>query len=140
VPWRPYLGQRHWRVRYVLANSFELAIALAAVVAGVTLLLDSHALAQTSVGRGVQGLAPVWSVLYSFGGAGMIGGLLWPSVRAEIAGICLFVPALLTDAAAVWLYAGVNGVAPMTTYLTVAAAACARAWCVMRAYRKHGRL
>jgi hypothetical protein len=118
---------RRWHAQYLLANAFEAALGVAAAVAGIVYFIDPGSLHQSSIGLGLQNLAIVWSALYFVGGVLMLGGLVWASLRMELAGICLFIPAMLTQGVVIMLFAGTRGVAAAASFIAFMAAAAVRA-------------
>lgn len=118
---------RRWHKRYVVAHAFEAALGIAAAVAGVVYFIDPASLHQTSIGHNLQGLAFAWSALYFLGGLLMVGGLFVGSLRMELAGLCLFIPAMLTQGVAIMLFAGTRGVSPAMSFVAFCVAALLRA-------------
>lgn len=123
----PGQRRRRPRTRYLVAHAFEGAVGFAAVLGGVVYFIDPHSLLEASIGRGLGGLIGVWSVLYFLGGVGILWGLVRPSLRIELVGLCLYMPAVLTNGVAVTLIAGAKGVPYAATFVAVAVAVVVRA-------------
>lgn len=127
------LGARlRWRLRYVIGHAFEAAVGLAAAVGGVTYFLNLHSLLDSSVGQSLRGLVSLWSALYVLGGFHVVWGLVTASLRAELVGLCLLLPATATEGIAILLFAGTRGAGPGVLFLMLAAATCVRGTVVWR--------
>lgn len=113
--------------RYLISNGFEAALGLAAAVAGAIYFIDPGSLHDTSTGIALQGLVIMWSALYFFGGLFMVVGLVVASLRVELVGLCLFIPALLTQGVSIMLIAGTRGVSAAATFIAFTVAALLRA-------------
>lgn len=132
---------RRLKADYLLANVFEAATGLAAAAGGVGYFFDEHSLLDASIGQGLQSLAGAWSILYFAGGVMILLGLVRGSLRVELAGLCLFLPAALTEGATIALFAGSKGSAPGALFLGLAVAAVFRGLAVWRLaveYRERG--
>lgn len=126
--------ERTFRGRNALINVIELWVALAGVITGIVFFyspaaIDKNALAQT-VGHG---LASVWNVGYFAAGLIIWFGLLKPSPRFEISGLCLLGGATSVNGIAILTVFGLRGAATSITYFTLTIAVWIRAYWVMRA-------
>ena len=118
---------RRWHLHYLTANIFEAATGLAAALGGGFYFLDEHSLLDASVGKGLQSLSTVWSILYFAGGLLMLVGLLRANLRMELVGLCFFLPAALTESVAILLIANGKGIGPGLLFGGLALAAFVRA-------------
>lgn len=124
--------RRRWALTYVLANAFEFWIALTALAAAVTFVLDPAALADSSVGQQAGAYAWMWNALYFFGSGGVLLGLLLPSPRQELAGLALLSAAALVNGVAVIVVRGATGAAASGTYFAFVLAAGMRTYLVWK--------
>jgi hypothetical protein len=137
----PFVGnkteRRHWRSSYLLANAFEVWVAVAAITSSVATFL-APAASKTSISKVGPWDGNVWSVMYFAGAVLMLWGLSKPDPRSEIAGLSLLGCATAMNALAIVAVNGTVGVPSMLTYLGIAAAALCRAWLVLRLMRVGG--
>lgn len=125
-------GPRRLHTRYLRAHSFEAALGVAAVIAGLVYVTDPEALRATSIGASTGAYAPAWSALYFFGGLGILGGLISGSLRVELAGLCLFMPAMVFEGIVILAVAGSRGISPAASFVAFTVAAALRARTVLR--------
>jgi hypothetical protein len=123
------------RLALLLITPFEAAVAFAAMFAGAVYLLDPTAVGRSALGRTAQQLLPVWEVLYVTGGVAILISLMWRSLRLEVAGLALFVSAMLIQAIAIVDFAGAQGIASAATFAAVAAACIGRCWVLIDLWR-----
>lgn len=123
------------RLSVLLLTPFEAALAFAAALAGVVGLADPSGLSNSALGQTARELLPVWEALYFTGGALILVALLMRSLRLEVAGLSLFIAAVLLQAAAILDFAGVQGVTSAATFIALAAACAGRAWVLISRWR-----
>lgn len=123
------------RLALLLLTPFEAAIAFAAALAGAVGLLDPSGLSNSALGRTARELLPVWEALYFTGGVLILRALLIRSLRLEVAGLFLFIAAVLLQAAAIFDFAGVQGITSAATFIALAAACAGRAWVLISRWR-----
>lgn len=129
--------RRSFRRNYLDGNAFEWWLGLAAIVGSTVQFLDLDALFAASIGQQVGDWAIVWNGLYFFGGVMIVCGLWVPSLRVELAGLCLFFAAVMVNASAVLSIFGTRGIAVTLAYLAFGAAAWRRGMLVLRIVRRH---
>lgn len=115
-------ASRRWHTSYLLANIFEAASGFAGALGGASYFLDQHSLLDASIGHALQHLAAAWSILYFLGGVLIVVGLLGGSLRVELAGLCLFFPAALTEGVAILTVAPGKGLGPGILFSALACA------------------
>jgi GAF domain-containing protein len=128
---------RWWRKRLIvlLLTPFEAAIAFAAALAGAVGLIDPSGLSNSALGHSAQELLPVWEALYFTAGSLILIALLMRSLRLEVAGLLLFIAAVVLQAAAILDFAGVQGVTSAATFIALALACAGRAWVLVSRWR-----
>lgn len=127
--------RRRFRPSYLLANSFEAAIAIAAFASGVLFIVEPAAVRDSAVAQVGGYLAILWGALYGYGGLFVLAGLTSPSPRLELVGLSLFGSASLIDAFALAIARGPAGARLVLVYLAFSAASCLRAFLVLRLAR-----
>lgn len=129
--------RRHLRRRAtdLLAASFELWIALAAIVTAATYVIAPELLKFSALGREVDVLGVVWSAMYAGGGLSIFYGLLRPSLRFELAGLCLLGTAAAVNAVAIYALCGPSGLGSSLTYASLLPACAMRGYLVWRLHR-----
>lgn len=119
-----------------MANAFEVATALSAIVAGVAgIAAPREVVATSSLGELLGIVALVYSCGYVAGGVLTVAGLVRLSVRLEVAGLVLLGGCIVAQAGALAFVRGMQGLPTGVFYLAWAVAAYARAWLVLRISR-----
>lgn len=126
-----------WRGRgarrsYALINSFELMTAISAAVGGLAALLQPSTTAHSSLGSLFGYLALLWAGANVVSGIMIVVGLVKPSVRIEVAGLCILAGSIGGQAVAIMAERGWIGVGIAVFYTGWASAAIIRARLVMR--------
>lgn len=129
--------RRSFRRNYLDGNAFEWWLALAAIVGSIVQFFDLDALFAASIGRQVGNWAIVWNALYLAGGLMIVVGLYGPTLRVELAGLCLFFAAVMVNASAILSIFGSQAIATTLAYLAFGTAAWRRALLVLRIVRRH---
>lgn len=124
--------RRGARRSYAWINSFELMLAVSALVGGVVNIVNPETSAHSSLGELFGYLALLWAGANVIAGAAIIVGLLRPSMRLEVAGLCLLAGSIAGQAVAITAERGWIGVAIAVFYIGWAAAAVIRARLVIR--------
>lgn len=124
--------RRSFRRNYLDGNAFEWYLSLAAVVSSLAQFLDVNALYSASVGQQVGRWALAWNALFFVGGLMIAVGLAVPTLRVELAGLCLFFSATAINGSAILVVFGTRGIATTLTYAALAAAAYKRGMLVLR--------
>jgi hypothetical protein len=101
----------------VLAHGFELFVAVAALLTALQFITDPTARMQAAVGSIGETFAWGWTILYMLGSLGVIGGLLRPDDRWELAGLMSFSAAALVNAASLFQVRGASGGYVALTFL-----------------------
>lgn len=129
------VDRRRFRSSYMRANAFELWIALAAALTGITFLVEPAALSNSVVAENTGWLGYAWGGLYAAGGIFTVAGLALPSIRIELAGLSLLGSMALIDGMALLLVRGPAGIRIAMLYLALPVAAAMRAQLVARLAR-----
>lgn len=126
--------RRHLRRRAtdLFGASFELLIALAAIVTAVSYFANPALLADAAVGDQAGPLAIAWSALYGAAGVAIFYGLIRPALRFELAGLSLLAAAALVNAVAIYVLRGPSGLGSILTYLALVPACGMRGFLVWR--------
>jgi cytochrome c oxidase assembly factor CtaG len=126
--------QRTMRGRNAMLNVFELWVALAGVITGLVFFYAPSSIDKGSLAITIgHTLAALWSVSYFTSGLIIWFGLLRPSPRLEIAGLCLLGSATSINGIAILSVFGLRGAATSITLFTLTFASWIRASFVMRA-------
>lgn len=123
----PSIGPRH---TYLLVNSFEFMLAVSAMLSGLVTALNPNA--QTSLHELFGQFAILWAVFNIVSGGMIVYGLARPSVRVEVAGLCILAGAIAGQAVAITAQRGWIGVAVAVFYIGWASAALIRARLIVR--------
>lgn len=115
-----YLGPAGFQRRaYLVANAWELVIAVAAIVAAVAFFLYPDSGTRTAVGQVLHPYDIAWNLAYGTSGFFVVFGLVRPSPRVELAGLWLLGAAVTINAVAVVALAGGRAVFPLLTYIAI---------------------
>lgn len=122
-----------YRRANVLLNLFELWVGLAGIVSGIIYLTDLPALRQASITLQVgEYLAISWLIMYTISGVLIWAGLLLPSPRLEVAGLCLLGSATAIEGLSIGAHFSISGIGTAIVYLSLTAAAWTRAGLVFK--------
>lgn len=125
-----------WRWRVAIAESFEIAVAIAGICGALAFMLDTTARGEASIGRFGLTIAWAWNTMYLVGALGTLYGLMRPSKRVEFAGLILLGCAIAMNALSVAQISGTRGYVVIATFVALVAAAAARAGLLL--YRLRG--
>lgn len=129
------VGAVRFRIQYLRAHSYEVAIAVAAIVTAMVFFIQPDAL-QDSV-LGVEGgvMAYVWAGTYFAGGVGVTSAVLFAphpgAWRLEVAGLMLLASAGVVYALVVCTARGLPGLPSTTIYLAITVGSLVRAHVVV---------
>jgi hypothetical protein len=122
--------------RYLIQNSFAFWIGIAGILGGSVYLLVPEALSKSSIGTTARfHLDYLWAIMYFIGGLLTVYGIIKISPRNELAGMCLFVSALLINGFAVVVTFGWRGIPNGIIVLSLSAACLGRAIVLWEAYK-----
>ena len=128
----PIFGRRRndHRRTYLLANVFELFVAVLAALASLTFFLDPSQLADSAVGRALPPFDYAWNVGYGLGALLVAAGLWKIDGYLEVAGLSLFTAAVLINGIAIIAVGG--SVGTIFVYVAFAASCLLRAFMVLK--------
>lgn len=125
-------ARRQLRNSYLIANAFELFVALLAIVAAISYLLDPQNLSNGTIGH-VQFPDALWFGLYGVGSILVVIGLVRISPRIEVMGLCLFCASVLIQALAIAQLRGWPSAASIAIYTGFAIASILRSYVLVKA-------
>lgn len=96
-------NRRHAVRSYLIANTFEWALAGQALLTAIVFFTHPHD-PNTAVAATGETLGYVWNILYTAGALAIVAGMLCLSPRVEASGLVLLVAALTVNVVAVALY------------------------------------
>lgn len=126
-------------VRRYLAAPFETMIAVATLATGIVLIFDPHALKDAAIGAGTQSILYLWESLYMLGAIGILAGLTSHRIRVEIAGLLIFMAAIITNAVAIVDVAGIRGLNSALTFTAIAVGCAGRCYALINLWDRHER-
>lgn len=121
------------RYLHAVAHSVEFGLGVAVVISSLFFVFTPGSFDETSLGQSVPPwLAVLWISGYCTGGAGIMIGLLWPSLVVEFAGVLMLTGGLFANSAAIILAAGGRGVGSTCAFAGLALGLLVRAYVLSR--------
>lgn len=130
---------RNPRKTFLIAHGFEAAIAVAGLVTSVQFILDEQIRVQTAVGQTGTLFAWCWTILYLAGSLGILAGLTRPEDRLEIAGLCCFGGACITQSATLVTQRGDQAIYVALVYAAICCGAVSRIYLLLALRRLLGK-